>query len=547
MGLIPLPDNKTRKKPDVDDNSSQLEGPIGIEKTALEELETPSSNSLIAKNALMLYIRMFLTMIVGLYTSRVVLNTLGVEDYGIYGVVGGVVAMLGFLNASMSGATSRFLTFELGRGNKKRLAETFSSALIVHIIIALIVFVLAETLGLWFLTHKLVIPAGRMTAAHWVYQMSIMSAMLGITQVPYNATIIAHEKMDIYAYLEIVYVTLKLLIVYLITLGNFDKLIVYAVLMFAVSAFMLTIYRIYCVRHFFESRFCWNWNISILKPLISFSGWNLYGNFGPVFQQQGSNFVINFFYGVVLNASVSIGMTVAGVVNQFSVNVMTAFRPQIIKYYSVGKKEEMKDLTIFALKVILFIYSLVAIPVFIEADALLKIWLVNVPEYSALFCRLLLISIFFETIRCILIIVIHATGNVKLVSLVSGTLLLLTPFVTYIFLYFGSKVDIVFIILIVVNALMCLFNIYLVKFYVKLRASSFMSAFAQVVLASALALLMAAYLPKLNVFQGLSSVVNIIVAIGFVFLTYGLICFNKSQRRLAISFMRSKLNLFFKT
>ena len=520
--------------------SQSVEVEVGLEP------EPPSSNSRIAKNALMFYIRMFLTLIVGLYTSRVVLNTLGVEDYGIYGVVGGVVAMLGFLNASMSGATSRFLTFELGRGDKKRLAETFSSALIVHIIIALIVFVLAETVGLWFVTHKLVIPAGRMTAAHWVYQMSILSAMLGITQVPYNATIIAHERMDVYAYLEIVYVTLKLLIVYLITIGDFDKLIVYAILMFAVSAFMLTIYRIYCVRHFSESRFHWSWNKSILKPLMSFSGWNLYGNFGPLFQQQGSNFVINFFYGVVLNAAVSIGMTVASVVNQFSVNVMTAFRPQIIKYYSVGQKEEMKDLTVFAIKVILFIYSLVAIPVFIEADALLKVWLVNVPEYSALFCRLLLISIFFETIRCILIIVIHATGNVKWVSLTSGTLLLLTPFITYLFLYFGSKVDVAFIILIVVNALMCLFNIYLVKFYAKLRASSFIYVVAQVVAASALALLLATYLPKFNIPQGLSTVINILVAIVFVFLTYGTICFNKSQRQQAIGFLRSKLNLIFK-
>ena len=182
-------------------------------------------NRRIAKNAVMLYVRMFFTMIVGLYTSRVVLNVLGVEDYGIYGVVGGVIGMLGFLNASMSGATSRFLTFELGRGDQKRLADTFSSALIVHIGIALFVLLIAETVGLWFLTHKLVIPAGRMPAAHWVYQMSIVSALIGITQVPYNATIIAHEKMDVYAWVEILHAALRLLIVYLLTIGNFDKLI----------------------------------------------------------------------------------------------------------------------------------------------------------------------------------------------------------------------------------------------------------------------------------------------------------------------------------
>ena len=187
----------------------------------------------------MLYIRMFISVIVSLYTSRVVLQTLGVEDYGIYGVVGGIVSMMGFINASMSGATSRFLTFELGRGDFSRLSKTFSSALLVHIIIAVIVLVLAETVGLWFLCNKLVIPEGRMTAAHWVYQLSILSSMLSITQVPYNSSIIAHEKMDVYAYVEILNVMLKLLIVYLLVIGSFDKLILYAILMFAVSVIII--------------------------------------------------------------------------------------------------------------------------------------------------------------------------------------------------------------------------------------------------------------------------------------------------------------------
>ena len=252
-----------------------------------------SDNRRIAKNAVMLYVRMFFTMIVGLYTSRVVLNVLGVEDYGIYGVVGGVIGMLGFLNASMSGATSRFLTFELGRGDQKRLADTFSSALIVHMGIALFVLLIAETVGLWFLTHKLVIPAGRMPAAHWVYQMSVLSALIGITQVPYNATIIAHEKMDVYAWVEILHAVLRLLIVYLLTIGNFDKLILYAALGLAVSVFIRMIYRVYCMRHFSESHFHWLWDKSILKPLLNFSGWDLYGNMAFTVRSHVSNFILN--------------------------------------------------------------------------------------------------------------------------------------------------------------------------------------------------------------------------------------------------------------
>ena len=282
-------------------------------------------NQRIARNAVMLYIRMFLTMIVGLYTSRVVLNVLGVEDFGTYGVVGGIVAMMGFLNASMSGATSRFLTFELGRGDQKRLADTFSSALIAHMMIALFVLVVAETVGLWFLTHKLVIPAGRMPAAHWVYQMSILSAMISITQVPYNATIIAHEKMDVYAYVEILNVTLKLLIVYLLTIGNFDKLILYAALVLAVSIVIRMIYRVYCLRHFAESHFHWIWDKSILKPLLNFSGWDLYGNMAFTVRTHGANFILNSFYGVVLNAASGIAATVQGVVLGFSSNVVLAF------------------------------------------------------------------------------------------------------------------------------------------------------------------------------------------------------------------------------
>ncbi len=490
----------------------------------------------------MLYIRMFLTMIVGLYTSRVVLNVLGVEDYGIYGVVGGVVAMLGFLNASMSGATSRFLTFELGRGNQKRLADTFSSALIAHIGIAVIVLIVAETVGLWFLNHKLVIPESRMPAAHWVYQCSIISAMLNITQVPYNAAIIAHEKMDVYAYVEILNVTLKLLIVYLLTIGNFDKLILYAILVLAVSALIMMVYRIYCLRHFQESHFHFVWDKAILKPLLSFSGWNLYGNMGGVFQQQGTNFVVNFFFGVVMNAAVSIGLTVANVVNQFASNVMLAFRPQIIKKYSVGDKQGMSSLTILAIKIIMFIYCLVATPVFIEVENLLQIWLVDVPEYASVFCRLLLISIFFEIIRYLLIIDIHASGNVKLVSIISGSVFLLVPFVTYLLFYLGLSVKAAFIIIIIANALLCLINVGLVQFYCKVNISPFLNAIGRVLVTSLVALFLCLYIkcwiPPIRIHM----ITNSVIAVSIVVLCFFILCFNRDQRQFAVGFIKTKLH-----
>ena len=514
-----------------------------VVKTAKNVQEEPGGNRRIAKNAVMLYLRMFLTMIVGLYTSRVVLDVLGVEDYGIYGVVGGVVAMLGFLNASMSGATSRFLTFELGRGDKKRLADTFSSALIVHIIIAVVVFIVAETVGLWFLTHKLVIPEGRMPAAYWVYQCSIVSAMLSITQVPYNATIIAHEKMDVYAYVEILNVTLKLLIVYLLTIGNFDKLKLYAVLGLAVSVIVITVYRIYCVRNFEETHFRFMWKPNLLKPLISFSAWNLYGNFGGVFQQQGTNFVINVFYGVVMNAAVSVGLTVANVVNLFATNVMVAFRPQIIKNYSQGRKDEMRDLTILALKVIMMIFCLVGVAVYIEVDQLLNLWLVEVPKHSATICRLFLISIFFETIRYILIIDIHATGNVKLVSFASGTIFILVPFLIYGLFRLGLTVNAALVVVIMANFILGLVNVMLVKHYVRINVRPYILAIIQIVVASGLSLIGGLYISRFIPSNYIHMITNALIAASLVVTSYFLLCFNAAQRRLVLETVKKKLNL----
>ena len=540
---MPLTDNERDIKNISETAQTEREDSREAKPDTISQATVSANNKRIAKNAIMLYLRMFLSMIVGLYTSRVVLDTLGVEDYGTYNVVGGVVAMLGFLNASMSGATSRFMAFEQGSGNKKRLAETFSSALIVHIGIALIVFILAETVGLWFLTHKLVIPEGRMSAAHWVYQCSILGAMLGFTQVPYNATIIAHEKMGIYAYFDILGVTLKLLIVYLLVIGNFDKLKLYAVLGLAVAIIMITLYRVYCIKKFEETHFRFVWKPNLLKPLVSFSAWNLYGNFGGVVQQQGTNFVINFFYGVVMNAAVSVGLTIANVVNLFASNLMTAFRPQIIKYYSQGAKEQMKNLTILALKMILFIYTLVAVPVFVETDNLLNLWLVEVPEKSAIICRLFLISIFFETIRYILIIDIHATGNVKRVSFTTGTLFILVPFVIYLLFRMGLDVNLAIIVFIVSNFILCVVNLFLIKYYVKISMLPYVRTVSQIVFSSALSLVTAIFVAQFIPSSYIHMITNGMISVVLVVCAYMAFCFNKEQRLYVFEFIKSKLKL----
>lgn len=409
---------------------------------------------------------MLISMIVSLYTSRVVLNTLGAEDYGIYSVVGGVVAMFGFLNGAMSGATSRFLTYEMGRGDEQKLHETFSSALMVHFCIAIAILILAETIGLWFLDRKLVIPEERMHAAHIVYQLSILSSMIGITQVPYNASIIAHEKMNIYAYVEIINVSLKLLIVYLLVIGNFDKLILYAILTLFVSIVIACIYRLYCVKKFNECHFRLVWNKGIIKNLLSFSSYNLYGNFGSIVNLQGTNFVLNNLFGVILNSASSIATTVSNVANSFSSNMMVAFRPRITKCYAQGDIKTFQDLLIWSEKLILLVYAFISIPIFIEIDTILTIWLKNVPPFTNVFCRCILVNIYFETIRYIITMGIHAVGRVKIISVFTGTTLLLNPIIIYALLSYTTTPLYTYYSTILCNIILCIIDAILIKKYI---------------------------------------------------------------------------------
>ena len=405
-----------------------------------------SNNKRIAKNAVALSVRMLLSTFVSLYTSRVVLNTLGVEDFGIYGVVGGVVGMLGFLNASMSGATSRFLAFELGRGDKERLRDTFNSALIIHAAISLIVLLVAETVGLWFVNTQLVIPESRMVAANWVYQFSVLSAVFTITQVPYNASIIANEKMDVYAYVEMLNVGLKLLIVYLLVIGDCDKLILYGLLTFIVSLLIALIYRGYCIRRFEECSLRWVWKKDILKPMLSFSSWDLYGNMCVTVRQQGSNMLLNVFFGPVVNAANGIATTVNGVLCSLSHNILAAFKPSVIKLYSAGIWPNFNQLLVAAAQITSCVFLLFAIPCFLEMPFILKLWLNQVPEYVADFCRLSLISNFIGLLNTVVNIGVHATGQVKWNSVITGSLFLTSLVISYLFLKLGFTPHVVYVV-----------------------------------------------------------------------------------------------------
>ena len=422
----------------------------------------------IARNTVMLYVRMLITMVIGLYTSRVILNTLGVEDFGVYGVVGSIVAMLNFLNTSMSGATSRFVAYEMGCGNSERLHQTFITALFVHFIIAVVILLLAETVGMWFLLHKLVIPAGRMAAAMIVFQLSIVVAMLAILQAPFNALIFAHESMDVYAYIEILKSVLSLVIVYLLLIGNCDKLILYAGLHMSVMVLIFMLYITYCLRHFHEAHIDGSVNRAMMKPLLSFSGWDLYGNGCVAARQQGVNFLINMFFGVVFNAASSVASTVNGALSGLTMTVVQAFRPQIIKNYAAGDVSEMSRLMRTAAKYILILFGCMVVPCAIEMPAILRLWLGIVPPATIDFCRLLLCASMFGLVNSVVVIGIHATGHIKKLSFVGGTFYLLSlPIVYVIYRYGGAGVQWAYAVHVIVMMMILVVDLLILKYQVK--------------------------------------------------------------------------------
>lgn len=410
----------------------------------------------------MLYFRMILTMLVTLYTSRVILNTLGVEDYGIYNVVGGVVSMFAFFNSAMSSATQRFLSYEIGKGNFVQLRKTFNATQVIHIGIAVLIFVLAETIGLWFVKTYLVIPTERLDAAIWVYHFSVLSFMVSIIQVPYNATIIAHERMNVYAYVSILEVALKLLIVFMLTWISYDKLKLYGILYFSIVSIIAATYRVYTRRNFEESKFEVVKDNKLYKTLICYSGWNLFGNIAAVAKGQGVNILLNLFYGPVVNAARGIATQVEGAVNNFVSNFQMAVNPQIIKSYATEQKEYMTSLVIRSSKFSFYLLFLLSLPIILEVDQILKLWLKTVPQYSSIFTILILVIILIDCVSGSLMTAIQATGKIKVYQIVVGSLLILILPISYILLKQGYSPEITLYVNIIISIIALSFRLYLV-------------------------------------------------------------------------------------
>lgn len=357
---------------------------------------------------------MLFIMAVGLFTSRIILSALGIDDYGIYNVVGGIVAVLGFLNGAMASGTQRFLNFELGKGSKEDLRRVFASSVLIHAGIAFLIFILAETIGLWFLNYKMNIPEERLISANWVYQFSILSFIVSILSVPYNAAIIAHEKMSAFAYIGILEAVLKLIVAYAIYIFLFDKLILFAFLNLLVVLIIRIIFQIYSRKNFEETKnVSWKVDFPKLKEMLSFSIWVIVGSLSGIFHTQGIGIVMNLFFGVTVNAAQGIANQVNGVVRHFVQNFTVALNPQIVKNYAAGKLNDMYILLMRGCRMAFYMVAIFAIPIILECPVILGLWLKEVPEYTVVFIRVIMLITLFDSFSQPLAASKNATGKIK--------------------------------------------------------------------------------------------------------------------------------------
>ncbi len=411
------------------------------------EQQTLSDNTKrIARNTFLLYVRMLFSVVVSLVTSRLILQVLGVENYGIYNVVGGVVILFTFLNSAMASSTQRFLTFELGRNNLGRLHTIFSTSIWIHLLISVCILFLAETVGIWLFYYKLIIPVERIEAAMWVYQFSVLSCVVTIMSVPYNAAIIARERMSVFAYISMLDIALRCVVVGALYLFPYDKLIVYAFLLLLVAVLIRAIYWAYCRTNLPETRFQWIWDRQLFHEMLHFAGWNLFGNMAYVGYTQGVNVLLNIFFGPAVNAARAVVVQLQGTVNNFCNSFQTAMNPQITKSYAAKEWEYMFSLLIGSSKYSFILLLFMTLPIWIEAEQILSLWLGIVPAHTASFLRIILLVSMVDVMANPLITIAQATGRIRNYQLIVGGVLLLIVPISYIALKLGGRPESVFVV-----------------------------------------------------------------------------------------------------
>ena len=504
-----------------------------------------ADNKRIAKNTLFMYFRMILVMIVSLYTSRIVLQVLGVEDYGTYQVVGGIVGFLAFINTTLSQGSSRFLLFEMGKGDKKKVAMLFSTLLNAHILLALFIILLAETIGLWFLYNKLIIPEGRMHAAVFAYQLSIITSFFSLTQTPYSAAIKSHERFDIYAYTSIIDVFAKLAIVYALKVSPIDKLSFYALLLCIVHIAIAVFYRFYCIRHFEETKYQFVLNKSLITKVTSYCGWNFFSNISQVLNSQGLIMLINMFFSPAIVTSISIATTVKDAANSFVENFRVATIPQTVKSYASGDHFQSKTLLINSTKYSFYLLLLLGLPIFLLAPDILYLWLGFIPENSILFLRVIIIISFFQLLNSCLFTAQDIIGKIRKYAVCYSTMMFINIVVIFIFFKMGApSTTYVFVLLITFIFISMVMQPYLVVSQTEYTLSEiyhlFFSCFFVSVLAIIIPLLLYYYIPDMVPFARL--IIITLVSIISVVLCVWYFGMDKKTKKKVLMFVKSKFN-----
>lgn len=428
----------------------------------------------IAKNTVILYLRMIVTLLVTLYTSRIILESLGVEDYGIYNIVGGVVTLFSFLNGAMTSATQRYITFAIGKNDLIELPKIFSISILSHASIIAVVLVFSETVGLWLLNSYIAIPDGKIVEANWVYQFSILAFCFQVIKVPYDANIIAQEKMSIYAYISIGEVIIKLCIAFILQLFLNDRLVLYAFLVFISSVLFFFINKIVCVMNYNYCKYKFYWNKDTYKELMSFSSWNFLGQMAVVVSNQGGNVLLNIFYGVVVNAALGVANQVNSALMNFVNNFQTAFKPQITKSYANNDFEYLFNLMFYTSKMSFYLIYVLAVPIILNIDSILHCWLTIVPDYTSEFCVLMILYSLIDAITGPFWMGIFATGKIKKYQMVLSLFIVCNIILSYVLLSLGAPPESVLWVRIGINILVLMVRIYFAKYLIGISFKCFL-------------------------------------------------------------------------
>lgn len=452
--------------------------------------DNTTNNKRIAKNTSLLFIRTLVIMFISLYTSRVILKALGVDDYGIYQVVGGVVTMFSVISSSLSTAISRFITFEIGRGDKEQLRKIFSTSVVIQSSLAVIIFVICEIIGIWFIETKMQIPPDRLIAANWVLHCSLVTFCINLLSVPYNACIIAHERMSAFAYIGIYEGVMKLALCYLIFISPIDKLVFYAIAMLLLALSTRIIYTVYCRKNFEESRSKASFGKAIFKEMLGFSGWSFFNNTAFILNNQGINMLMNIFFGVVVNAARGIAVQVETAVLQFVNNFTTAINPQITKCYAAGDYQNMYKLVCRGAKFSFFAMLLLSLPIILEAKQILSIWLVDVPEYAVIFAQLSLVMGMCDCIGNSGYTACMATGKLKKYSIIITSIGILEFPLAWTFFAIGATPQYAYYTYIAIKITVLIARMFLLQNMIGLKVNTYInSVFKPIVITASTAII----------------------------------------------------------